>query len=136
MDATTLVLRFSVCSWFFGTLLLVAITAAPGGRAARFWEAPFLRFFGKYSYGLYVFHYPLLPVFKHLFPVAGLAEVLGSAILGRLLFILLATGSSLTVAMLSWHCYEKHFVKLKDVLTDPKSKVWKPRTASPCTSGT
>ncbi len=38
----------------------------------------------------------------------------GSAVLGRLSFIVLATGISLVLAQLSWNLFEKHFVKLKD----------------------
>ena len=71
-----------------------------------------LRFFGKYSYGLYVLHMALLPVvtralreaFFRLYPSKELA-VVGTAI------IVLALSSGAAYA--SFHLYEKRFLRLK-----------------------
>ncbi|MBV8229532.1 MAG: acyltransferase [Planctomycetaceae bacterium] len=124
MDGSVLILRFSMCSWLFATLLLFALTAAPDGPEARFWNGRLLRFFGKYSYGLYVFHYPLIPLFERLFPAGLLAERTGWVWIGKLLFIALAMGTSLGVALLSWNLYEKHFLKLKGWFTGGGRACW------------
>ncbi len=117
MDGTVLVLRFSLAAGLSGALLLLALSATPGGSSARFWNGRLLRVFGRYSYGLYVFHYPLIPLLQRLFPVDELVLWAGSNLAGKLLFIALATAATLGLAMVSWHLYERPFVEIKDVLT-------------------
>ena len=80
-----------------------------------------LRFFGKYSYGLYVFHYPLIPVLILFFPMERITACFGSVFLGKIAYIAAAIAASLVLAMLSWHLYEKHFLKLKDVLASRRA---------------
>ncbi len=108
-----LAVQFSVNAGVFGALLVLAVVADPAGWAGRFWNARTLRFFGKYSYGLYVFHEPLRPLYERCFPVEVLSARLGSTFLGSLAYIVAATAASVAVAVLSWHLYEKHFLKLK-----------------------
>lgn len=74
---------------------------------------PVLRFLGKYSYGFYIFHWPVYLLVK---PYADeLSErflVAGS--FGFLLTsALLATLAGLAVSLVSYHGFEKHFLKLK-----------------------
>jgi peptidoglycan/LPS O-acetylase OafA/YrhL len=105
--------ELSLFAAFFGAVLVLAVTAAPAGLAGRFWNARSLCFFGKYSYGMYVFQLPLLPVFQFYFPVADLAAWSGSPFLGRMLFILLALAGTVAVALVSWHLFEKQVLKFK-----------------------
>jgi peptidoglycan/LPS O-acetylase OafA/YrhL len=109
-------LRSTLYSLVFGAMLIWAVITAPGSVAGRFWSSRILRFFGKYSYALYVFHYMLRPLFLALFPLEQLTRVLGSATLGWLALVLLSSTGTIAVALLSWDLYEKHFLKLKDVL--------------------
>jgi peptidoglycan/LPS O-acetylase OafA/YrhL len=75
---------------------------------------PVLRFFGVYSYGIYVFHGILV---EHVQPLVGIANqvprVFGSAIGRELVFFACATSLSVAVAFVSWHVYEKPFLALK-----------------------
>jgi hypothetical protein len=100
--------------------VILAVAASPTTLFGRTIGCRLLRFFGKYSYGLYVFHWLLLPTFKRFYPREQLISRVGSPLLGQLAFIALATGSSVVVAMLSWHLYEKHFLGLKEILA-PKN---------------
>jgi peptidoglycan/LPS O-acetylase OafA/YrhL len=84
----------------FGALLLDCVqnNTLPARVARTGW----LRSFGKYSYGIYVIHYPMLA----LFPAR---PGLGS-------FALSVTGGiclSYAAGVASWHVLEKHFVQLK-----------------------
>ena len=72
-------------------------------------ERPTLRFLGRYSYGLYVYHYiiesPLdVPLRARLYGWSGshLIAVMGT---GALLFAI-----SLAISMASFHFYEKRWV--------------------------
>jgi peptidoglycan/LPS O-acetylase OafA/YrhL len=107
---------------FFGAVILLAITTAPAGPVGRFWNSPVLRFFGKYCYGWYVFQGLLYPLLFLALPPEDLAVRFGSPLLGRVLFILWGASLSLAVALLSWHLYEKHFLKLKDLFAAKERK--------------
>ncbi len=94
----------------FASLILEAIRH--GSAVQRLFQHATLRFFGRYSYGLYVYHYTLatlvmIPLrnWMHLhFHSRALGVVVPAAITLTLTVIL---------AMLSYHLYEKHFLRLK-----------------------
>jgi peptidoglycan/LPS O-acetylase OafA/YrhL len=81
----------------------------------RIFGHPSLTFFGRYSYALYIFHLPVaFFVERHLFSVRALPTLMHSQLPGQLVFSLVATSISVGLALLSWHLYEKQFLKLKD----------------------
>ncbi|HMV46523.1 MAG TPA: acyltransferase [Blastocatellia bacterium] len=117
----------SVLAPVFGASLLLVISARRDSLTERFWTLSWLRFFGKYSYGIYVFHFALIRYLRpwadaalarvsrletHLPPLP--AAVISAPLFHSLLYFCLMTGLSVAVAWLSWHLYEKHFLKLKD----------------------
>jgi peptidoglycan/LPS O-acetylase OafA/YrhL len=80
-----------------------------------------LRTIGKYSYGLYVFHDPLRPVWGWLIPPPTLARTLHSPALALVVYFVLATAGSLAVAWASYHLFEKRFLALKRYFeSDPR----------------
>ena len=99
---------------FFGAALLLVVTSAEGGVLGRICCSRFLRFFGRYSYGLYVFHHPIVIFTRRFFTAPDLPTVLGSQLSGLAIYVLLTGGASLGVAMLSWHLYEAPFLRLKE----------------------
>jgi peptidoglycan/LPS O-acetylase OafA/YrhL len=104
---------YSLLASFFGALLVLAVNAPQASIAGRVWNHPVLRFFGKYSYGLYVVHPTLMEHLFKILPVERLAQWSGSPALGALLFMVAALCLSVAAAWLIWHLYEKHFLKLK-----------------------
>lgn len=105
-NPVVLTVGLSLLALLFGALVaLVLLHPLP----QRLFTARTLGFLGRYSYGLYVFHHPLvlwlalqpLPLPTHT-PLLAIA-----------LFSLLALALSLPLAWLSWHLYEKQFLKLK-----------------------
>ena len=73
-----------------------------------------LRFFGKYSYGIYVFHALFLPVMlKSAIGPERIGQVMGSEVGGRLGFFVVASLISVGMALVSWSVWEEHFVRLK-----------------------
>jgi peptidoglycan/LPS O-acetylase OafA/YrhL len=105
--------QWTLCAVFFGALAVLAMAAMPATIAGRFWQSPTLRFLGKYSYGMYVFQNPLIPLLSGLFTAESLTLAFGSALGGRLAYIVLMSAATVLAAMVSWHLYEKHFLKLK-----------------------
>ena len=102
-------------SLFHAALLTRVLT----GSAARV-DRPWLRMFGRYSYGIYVIHFPLLLVLKPFAErVRSLPTVAGWSLPSAIAFFSSGTVISLALAMLSYHLYERHFLALKDRLAPP-----------------
>ena len=110
----------SLLALLFGALLILVTTAEPGSRLHSFFGSAFLRTFGKYSYGLYLIHLPLRALIRD--RIYGSSDrgawihyprLFGSELPGQALFYLVAGGASLGGAWLSFHLFEKQFLKLK-----------------------
>jgi peptidoglycan/LPS O-acetylase OafA/YrhL len=74
----------------------------------------FLRFSGKYSYGLYLFHGMLRTAMDVVMPSGWLTRWTGSDLAGNTLFVGLFIALSYGLALLSWHVWEKRWLKLKN----------------------
>ncbi|MGZ6072118.1 MAG: acyltransferase family protein [Myxococcaceae bacterium] len=108
-------LRGSLWALFFGALTLISLGASAGaGALARLFESGLLRFFGKYSYGLYVYHglftWYLVEEranerLDRLFGYHHSLTIAARAILG--------VGVSVVVAVVSYQLVEKRFLALK-----------------------
>ncbi|HEX5760501.1 MAG TPA: acyltransferase [Thermoanaerobaculia bacterium] len=105
---------YTLLACLFAALVLLALTSPPQAALGRLFASSGLVFFGRYSYGLYVFHHPLLFLKPQALSYGALPTVLGSRLPGLLLFLLAATAVSAAAAFLSWHLYEKQFLKLKE----------------------
>ncbi len=105
---------YSLLALLFGAVVVLAVTAPAGSLARRLLEGRLLTFFGKYSYGLYVFHGLLWPAFdRGRLSVEGLTARFDSYLLAVAVHLTAATAISVALAYLSWHLYEKQFLKLK-----------------------
>ncbi len=111
--------RFQLYGWTplvlcFGSALVLVILAPRQSFIGKVFHSRFLRFFGTYSYGLYVYHALLYGQFQVWFPTEVFQRVLGSYIPAVLLHALLATLVSVAVSWVSYHGFEKPIMKLKD----------------------
>lgn len=98
-----------------GALVLYAIagTGAEGFQRVLTWR-PLLAM-GKYSYGLYLIHVPVRDFIRSwLDHGARFPIVFGTQIPAQMGVFVLGIGISVLLALLSWHGFEKHFLKLKD----------------------
>ncbi len=113
LDPVIATFGFSVLVVFFAGILLLAVRAKPGNKVAGVLRHPLLVAFGTYSYALYVFHVPLRPLLDKFISAHSLGVALHSQYLGVAARVVLAIAASMIPAILSWHLYEKHFLKLK-----------------------
>jgi peptidoglycan/LPS O-acetylase OafA/YrhL len=104
---------FSLLAFFFGGVLVLAVAGSQSGALASLLHNTTLRFFGKYSYGIYVLHGLGKPWLELAFPVKEFSRIFHSPLLGAMAHLLLSTAASVGAALVSWHLYEKHFLKLK-----------------------
>lgn len=109
-DAFMRTLGLSMLWAFFGSLLVLALAAKQQSVTGRFFSSAPLRWLGKYSYGIYVFHGLLAP----LVVAWVLARTDGvGAFLQSLAYILTSSTLAILVAWCSWHLYERHWLRLK-----------------------
>jgi peptidoglycan/LPS O-acetylase OafA/YrhL len=113
---------YSLLAIFFGALISVSLVVPRASPLGRAFAHPGLVALGRYSYALYVFHHPVVVFMrKGMISVGGIPIVLGSQLPSVLVFTAGAASISFILAFMSWHCYEKHFLKLK-VLFPYRSK--------------
>ena len=109
-----LALDCTLLALLWAAVLVLFITSAPGSIGMLIGSNPILRALGQYSYALYLFHGHFNRLFQKYHITSHLLVPFGGSMLpGQLLYILLAIVASLILAWLSWHLYEKHFLKLK-----------------------
>lgn len=90
--------------------------AAEGGRrqwAAAFFGSRALRWLGKYSYGIYVYHHALKPIWIAYLWERGIVPWVGTGWAATLFYTVAATAVSLGLAWLSWHLFEARILALK-----------------------
>ena len=105
---------YSVLATFFASLLALVVT--PGAFSDLLsrilcWKP--LRFFGKYSYGIYVYHFPIWIASGILLQDHGLWSRVRGSVWMSLVFVGANAAASVSIAYASYHLYEKHFLKLK-----------------------
>ncbi len=102
---------FSLVAAFFAQVLVLALHATWASRALVWWP---LRFFGKYSYGIYLLHLPVRDFLLRGVFSGGQLERWFSFPMGKyLVFYAVATLAVIPPALVSWHLFEKQFLKLK-----------------------
>jgi len=109
----------TIVAIMFACLLIISLSDNPKSFASRFFSSRFLTFFGKYSYSMYVFHFPLLfffvPQTKNFinrFEGSGITSFFVAGILGIMLTVL--------ISLLTWHIIEKPILGLKKYFAPKK----------------
>jgi peptidoglycan/LPS O-acetylase OafA/YrhL len=111
-DVLIQTLGYTLIAVAFAALLVSGLLSPPIARTLAWWP---LRFFGHYSYGLYVIHVPLLV----LIPPASLSESFvrqfGYTIpVARLAGLAAFAALCLALAVIIFHAYERPFLRLKE----------------------
>lgn len=103
---------YSTFAGMFGFLVYEALDSK-SKFIQRVFNNNFLKFFGRISYGLYIFHWPVylicFPFLKSAFDQIDMGENI-SEITGAVL----ATGIAVLVSLLSYNYFEMKFLRLKD----------------------
>jgi len=105
-------IRNTLYALFFGAVTLLGLR--PGTElVSRAFRSRALRFFGKYSYGLYVYHGLLAWYFYEVAAEQRLDALIGNHWLAIGVKAAIGVSLSLVVAVLSYELFEKRFLSLK-----------------------
>jgi peptidoglycan/LPS O-acetylase OafA/YrhL len=107
------VVEDSASALIFASTIAIAVWGPGSSPLSRLFRMRFLRWLGTYAYGLYVFHHPVRILLQRLIPFEKLGTIVHSYGLGLFLHGLLAGTASLVIALLSYHLFEKHLLRLK-----------------------
>lgn len=98
----------------FFACLLVHAASAGSGLLQRFFRSRVMRFFGRYSYGMYVLHIPLISIAAFATGILpGRLAFFRSELTGILLYTAIMLSMVTLAAWISYNAYEKHFLLLK-----------------------
>jgi peptidoglycan/LPS O-acetylase OafA/YrhL len=94
----------------FSAIVFLAAARALHPTVLRVLNWPVLRNIGKYSYGIYLFHIPILRASGWVAPFLGIRT---STFGGKLSWIIVHSVLAYLVAYASWNLYERRFLRLK-----------------------
>lgn len=122
-DPVLAVVVYPVIAVVFGALLVLSIIAVPQSPLVRALSSGWLRGWGKYSYALYVIHYPLLGAMQSQFRFyeRGVPALGGARLPAVLLLALIVALVSYGLAWLSYHLYEGPILGLKRYFGTPSA---------------
>jgi peptidoglycan/LPS O-acetylase OafA/YrhL len=102
----------TLISFAYASLIVLLMTGSPTSLSVKLFDNLFLRFFGKYSYGVYVFHGLMIPLLDRWVPSDKPLDFLRWPVLSAAVCLVFKVGASLLVAMLSWHLLEGPCLRL------------------------
>ncbi len=106
-------LGFTVLAAFFGTVLVLVVTAPRGGVMDKVFGSRWMMAYGKYSYAIYVYHKVLESFVGRWHLHDRFSRLLGSRVAGDVAATTVLAAFFLGLGWLSWQLFEKQFLKLK-----------------------
>ena len=123
--------RGTLVALTFGAVIIASVVASPSSPLGVVFHARWLRFLGKYSYGLYVFHGIIAFFLQEHALIDWMTARLGSHTAAMIVQAVLGALVSLGVAIASYELFEKHFLRLKGRFAPPPRAVVVPPTNVP-----
>jgi peptidoglycan/LPS O-acetylase OafA/YrhL len=117
---------------FGGFTLSAVLTSGSGSLLDKALSNVVMRQFGLYSYAMYLIHLPLRAVIRdRVLKPQMFDDFPGGPIVAQLVFYVVAIALTFVVAAASYHLFEKHVLRLKDVLAPSRTRAAPPAAAEP-----
>ena len=113
-DPTVIRVGFSLLAALFGGLVAAVVLAPPASTISRMFSWRPLGAFGKYSYAVYVIHFPVIQLLvRHTDIAQDARSWAGFPLAGTFAVALVASAITLLFTLLSWKLLETPFLSLK-----------------------
>ncbi|MBL8888590.1 MAG: acyltransferase [Planctomycetaceae bacterium] len=107
-------IRFTLVSGAAVALLLASLSGTPKSIEKILLDNAPMRSLGKYSYAMYVFQLPMVPLLAPWVSPASLTTQIGSPIGAGIVYVVLMFFLTYALAIFSWYGFEMWFLKLRD----------------------
>lgn len=111
-DLVVRTVGFTILAVFFASIVALALARSGSPMAAALRTRP-LGILGKYSYGIYIYHFLFRDYIVRWVPVTTLASWLGSSLLAMIVHLAGSILIATAMAWVSWNLVERHFLKAK-----------------------
>lgn len=119
-DPLVLTVGLSLIAIHFAAFIALVRTLPSDHWLVTLLSSTLLRVFGKYSFAMYLAHMPLSALVRDtVYHPDQFLTVGGSKLPGQILFYIGTISLTFVVAFVSWHFWEKHFLKLKSSFVLP-----------------
>ncbi|HEY9479474.1 MAG TPA: acyltransferase [Gemmatimonadaceae bacterium] len=112
-DTVVQTIGYSIIVLGAGSVLVLSLAAPVGSPLERVFTHPFMRFFGRYSYAMYVLQGLVRYVAWPRPFVRDPPLLFGSQVPAATAICLVLSGTTVVLAVLSYHLYERRFLSLK-----------------------
>lgn len=117
-NITTLTFGFTLLAVFAASILVLALNPSPEHPWVKLMENRTLRLLGKYSYAMYVLHMLVITALDRHLTINWFVAHSRFEALGMVLHAAVFCLATVAVGFLSWHLYEKHFIRAKRFFPD------------------
>jgi peptidoglycan/LPS O-acetylase OafA/YrhL len=119
MSPLVVTVGYTVVAALFASLLILVLSKDSLEHPTLFRSSP-LRFLGKYSYAIYIFHWPVMKVMSEFYNPDMWSTWSPFQIFARLGFFSATATISLILSLVSWYGFESLFLRLKVFLPRPQ----------------
>jgi peptidoglycan/LPS O-acetylase OafA/YrhL len=105
---------------FFSAFIVLSVASTKSGVLSFLGKSQVLQWFGRYSYGMYVYQNLLLYGLAGFFTADILREATGSLLFGRVTYMAVMCVLTCLAAWVSWHIYEKRWLSYKHLFEGKK----------------
>jgi peptidoglycan/LPS O-acetylase OafA/YrhL len=121
-DPAISTLGVTFASWLAAAAIIRFTAGSAPGTLQRVFSARVPRFFGKYSYGIYIWHYPIMILLaRHGITIVALTAAIGTAAVANPLYVAINLGLAITAALVSWTLLERPMLGLKRYFEYPSA---------------
>jgi peptidoglycan/LPS O-acetylase OafA/YrhL len=107
-------IRYTIVS-LAGTLILLSTLSSDRSSPERMaFEHPILRSLGKYSYAMYIFQLPLIPLMAPWISPSTCELWCGNRLLGAFIYVIVMFAITYALSVLSWYVFESRFLALRE----------------------